>query len=180
VKRYLKKYALASCMRIHVVDNGPNRGYVVRIDQKYLFRGTNYVSFNEHVIDRYYCGSEDEFYGMSTFVGSNIDGVVQYCWHPDIRLSGRVVEICDDNVLFENSDGTRVYLGNRPILLAIAHQKYTLKSPLGEGLVIPEKISLDDIVIVKTDKDLLKVLPRNSNLDAKAMEKVKRRAGICY
>ncbi|MBI2207870.1 hypothetical protein HYU50_00065 [Candidatus Woesearchaeota archaeon] len=165
-------------MRIHAVDNGPNFGSVITINQDFLFRGTDYVSFKKHVVDRSYWGSEDKVYGLSTFVASNIDGVINYCRGMPYGLSSRVAAIYDDDIVFRNIDGTYTYLGNRPILLAIAHEKYPLLSPADEGLVILGKISLDDIVIIKTERDLLNVLPLPNNLGTITLQEIKRRAGI--
>ena len=144
-----KKMALTDYMRTHVVDGGPNLGSIIEINQEFLFRGTDYTSFQEHVEDGNYWGSNDKNFGLSTLVAMNIDGASRYC--------GR----------------------NKPVLLAIAHEKYPLRSPeAAEGFIIPGKISLDDIVIVKTDKDLLNVLPPLNNLGAITIQEIKRRAGI--
>lgn len=144
-------------MRIHIVDGGPNSGSIIKINQEFLFRGTDYVSFQEHIKDGNYWGSDDAMYGLSTFVATNVDGASSYCG-------------CNPSSL---------YVGNRPLLLAIAHKKYPLRSPdAAEGFLIIGKISLDDIVIVKTDKDLLNVLPPFNDLGAVTIQEIKRRAGI--
>ncbi|MBI5393654.1 hypothetical protein HZA96_07345 [Candidatus Woesearchaeota archaeon] len=65
-------------MRTHIIDNGPNLGSIITINQDFLFRGTNYLTFRKQISDKTYCGSEDEMYGMSTFVALNIEGVIHY------------------------------------------------------------------------------------------------------
>ena len=75
-------------MRELIIDCGPNSGRVVKLDQDYLFRGTSHKKFMERIAGRdYYCGSEDDEYGLSTFVATNIDGAVSYCWYPPYRKS---------------------------------------------------------------------------------------------
>lgn len=156
-----------------------NIGRLIKINQEFLFRGTNYKSFQKNVENGYHWGSYNERYEFFTFVASNIDGAVSYCGTKLDLLKGKVAAIYDDDVVFRNIDGTYTYIGNRPILLAIAHEKYPLEFPVAEeGLVIPGKISLDDIVIIKTEKDLLSVLPPHDNLGAITIQKIKRKAGI--
>lgn len=165
-------------MRIHVVDNGPNLGYILKITQNFLFRGTNYKSFQKNVENGYYWGSYDKWYGFSTFVTLNIDGASDYCGGVPYDLRDKVTAIYNNNVVVRNTNGTHTYLGNRPLLLAIVHEKYPLVSPADEGLVIPGKINLDDIVIIKTENDLLNVLPSLNNLDAIKIQEIKRKACI--
>lgn len=166
-------------MRTYVVDRGPNLGCVIKINQKFLFRGTSHTAFQQHVESGEYYGSNDARYGLSTFVATNIDGAAGNCGCGLDSLPGRVAAIYDNDVVFMNNKGAYHYLGNRPLLLAIAHEKYPLTSPDGEeGLTIPGKISLDDIVIIKTERDLLNVLPLPNNLGAITIQLIKRRAGI--
>ena len=166
-------------MRTHIVDKGPNAGWVIEINQEFLFRGTDYMSFQKHVDNGKYWGSNLGRVGVSTFVAMSIYDASIYCGCGLDTLPGRVAAIYDDDVVFINEGGIYSSLGNRPILLAIAHERYPLSSPeASEGLIIPGRISLDDIVIVKTERDLRRVLPPHHDLDAITIQKIKKKAGI--
>jgi len=168
-------------MRTYVVGPGLNAGYVVKINQKFLFRGTEYSTFQKRIENGEYCGSDDAPFGPSTFVAANINGAVAYCGCKLNNLFESVAAICDDDIIIKNENGIYEYIGDRPILLAIEHEKYHLQSPdSAEGTIITEKISLDDIVIIKTEKDLLNVLPSNHNLEDAAIQKIKRTVGIFF
>lgn len=59
----------------------------IEVEQDYLFRGTSFNEFKARCDKNngLYCGSDDKYWGMSTFVALNINGVVSYC-HQNLNL----------------------------------------------------------------------------------------------
>jgi hypothetical protein len=175
---YLKSNSSTACMRVHVVDGRFNFGCRIEINQDFLFRGTNYKSFKDCIKGGKYWTWDDPRYGLSTWVATNIGGAVSYAGCGTGTMPGTITAIYDDGLIFRDSKGKYGYLDNRPLLLAIAHAKYKLGSPDDEGFLIVGEVSLDDIVIVKTEKDLYKVLPLDSNFDAAEIQRIKSGVGI--
>ena len=138
-------------MREVTVTGGPNMGSVIKFEQEYLYRGTNFNEFEEQIKKNngFYCGCNDEYYGMGTFVALNIDGTVMYCSQ------------------------------NKPLLLAVRHEQYKIDTPHSEeGWVIKGLISLEDILLVTTEEILLKACPDFFSLSEKSQKYVKLKTGI--